>query len=256
MIASMSKVRLEETENAYRITLTNPPLHILDIELLEEFRSKLDRVGDDKALLVISSEAGKAFSAGASVQEHTEELVAKMLRTFHECFIRMYRIGLVTVGLVDGPALGGGCELALACDLILASEKATFGLPEIKLGVFPPVASFQLTHQIPSRIGFEMLVSGEPITARRAYDCGLVNAVFPEDEFDEAADEWLRKISRHSRSSLWFAKRATRMAAHDVFEKRLAEIEHLYIEELMKTHDAKEGVEAFMERREPSWTGD
>ena len=252
----MSKVRLEETENAYRITLTNPPLHILDIELLEEFRAKLDRIGDDKSLLVISSEGGKAFSAGASVEEHTEELVQKMLRTFHECFIRMYRIGLVTVALVDGPALGGGCELALACDLILASDKAKFGVPEIKLGVFPPVAAFQLTHQTASRVGFEMLVTGEPISAEKAAAHGLINAVFPAAEFEAKTEEWLGRISRHSRSSLWFAKRASRLAAHDVFEKRLAETEHLYLGELMKTRDAKEGIEAFMERREPVWSGD
>lgn len=251
----MSKVRLDVSQDSYRITLTDPPLNIMDIEMLLELRALLDQVGSDRPLLRIEAEGEKAFSAGASVDDHKPEIVAEMLHTFHDCFRRLYRIGMVTVAVVKGSALGGGCELAMACDLVLASEDAKFGQPEIRLGVFPPVAAFQLARHVAPRVGFEMLITGEPISAQRAREVGLVNEVFPTDQLDAMADEWLERVTRNSSASLWFAKRAFRTASHEDFELRLAETERLYIQELMKTEDAREGIEAFLEKREPVWQG-
>src|SRR5712691_1453036 len=171
------KVRFASDDHTYRITLDDPPLHILDIELLEELREAISRVGSDRHALIITSTGDRAFSAGASVQDHLGDRVATMLARFHDCFRMLARLDIVTVALVRGVALGGGCELALACDFVLAAERARFGQPEINLGVFPPVAAYQLSRQLAPRKGLEILLTGDVIDAAAAERLGIVNAV-------------------------------------------------------------------------------
>jgi cyclohexa-1,5-dienecarbonyl-CoA hydratase len=251
----MPKIRFETTEHEYRIALDDPPLHILDIKLLEELRDAIARVRDDRHLLIIGSTGDKAFSAGASVQDHLGDRVTTMLSLFHDTFRALAKLDIVTVALVRGVALGGGCELALACDFILASDRAKFGQPEIQLGVFPPVAAYQLSRQIAPRKGLELLLTGDPVDAATAERLGLVNAVFASNEFDAKAEEWLARIRRQSASSLRQAKKAFRLAQSADFEQRLADVERLYLEELMATDDANEGLKAFIEKRKPVWRG-
>jgi cyclohexa-1,5-dienecarbonyl-CoA hydratase len=242
-------------EHSYRITLDNPPLHILDIAMLAELRDALEKVKPDRHCLVITSSGEKAFSAGASVPDHLGDRVATMLQNFHDCFRVLSRLDIVTVAFVRGAALGGGSELAFACDFVLASERARFGQPEINLGVFPPVAAYQLSRQLAPRKGLELLLTGEAIDAPAALQLGLVNAVFPAAEFDARCEEWLQRLTRQSASSLRFAKRAFRLAQSADFDERLATVERLYLEELMKTDDANEGLNAFIEKRKPAWKG-
>jgi len=246
------KIEFTSDSTAYRITLTDPPLHILDIAMLHELRDALAQIKNDRHCLIIDAQGEKAFSAGASVQDHLGERVIEMLRVFHDCFRALARLELTTVALVRGVALGGGCELAMACDFVLASDRARFGQPEIALGVFPPVAAYHLSRQLPRR-GLEMLLTGDPIDAAAAECLGLVNAVFLAADFDAKANEWLARLYRHSASSLRFAKKAFRLAQADDFEQRLADIERLYLDELMKTEDATEGLNAFLEKRAPHW---
>jgi len=255
MIAAMAKIDFQPDGQAYRITLNDPPLHILDIVMLEELRDAIGRVRPDRHALIIDASGDKAFSAGASVQDHLGDRVVTMLATFHDCFRALATLDVVTIALVRGVALGGGCELALACDFVLASERARFGQPEINLGVFPPVAAYQLSRQIAPRKGLELLLSGEPVDAKTAATLGLVNAIFPFAEFNAKADEWLAKIFRQSASSLRMAKKAFRLAQSADFNERLAAVERLYLEELMKTGDANEGLNAFIEKRKPVWRG-
>ena len=147
------------------------------------------------------------------------------------------------------------CALPISCDFVLASDRASFGLPEIQLGVFPPVAAYQLSRQLAPRKGLELLLTGDPIDAATAANHGLVNAVFPATDFDARANEWLDRIYRHSASSLRIAKRAFRIAQADDFESHLDSVERLYLDELMKTKDANEGLNAFVEKRKPTWSG-
>ncbi len=248
------KIRFVSDEHAYRVTLDDPPLHILDLAMLEELRDAIGRVGNDRHCLIIDSTGDRAFSAGASVQDHLGERVATMLARFHDCFRILAKLDVVTVALVRGAALGGGCELALACDFVLASDRARFGQPEINLGVFPPVAAYQLSRQTSPRKGLELLLSGDPIDAREAERLGLVNAVFAAAEFEEKCEAWLQKLYKQSASSLRFAKKAFRIAQAEEFDDRLAKVERLYLEELMKTKDANEGLQAFIEKRKPKWS--
>jgi len=249
------KIALASTDpHAWRVTLSDPPLHILDIEMLEQLRDALRQVRNDRHALILDATGEKAFSAGASVQDHLGDRVEGMLERFHDCFRILARLDLVTIALVRGVALGGGCELALACDFVLASDRARFGQPEIQLGVFPPVAAYQLSRQLSPRKGLELLLTGDPIDAATAERMGLVNAVFPAHEFDARANEWLTRLFRHSASSLRMARKAFRIAQADDFETRLASVERLYLEELMRTEDANEGLNAFVEKRKPVWS--
>jgi len=251
----MPKIEFRTDEHAYRITLNDPPLNILDIAMLEEVRDAVGRVRPDRHALIIDASGEKAFSAGASVQDHVGDRVVTMLATFHDCFRALAKLDLVTIALVRGAALGGGCELAMACDFVLASDRARFGQPEINLGVFPPVAAWQLSRLTAPRKGLELLLSGEPIDANTAMSLGLVNAVFPIAEFNARSEEWLSKIFRQSASSLRMAKKAFRLAQNADFDERLAAVERLYLAELMKTGDANEGLNAFIEKRKPVWKG-
>jgi enoyl-CoA hydratase len=216
-------------------------------------------MGDAAVRCVILTGAGeKAFIAGADIAAMAG-YGASEGRALSELG---HRLGAVMEGArapiiaaVNGFALGGGCELALACDFVLASERAKFSQPEINLGVFPPVAAYQLSRQLPSRKGLELLLTGDTIDAAAADRLGLVNAVFPLAEFDARADAWLQRLYKQSASSLRFARRAFRLAQTADFYERLGAVERLYLDELMQTHDANEGLNAFVEKRKPEWTG-
>jgi cyclohexa-1,5-dienecarbonyl-CoA hydratase len=251
----MPKISVTQDATAYRITLDDPPLNILDIEMLEALRGAIANVKPDRHALILDAAGDKAFSAGASVHDHLGDRVVTMLDRFHDCFRFLQKLDLVTVALVRGAALGGGCELAMACDFVLASDRAKFGQPEINLGVFPPVAAYQLSRIAPPRRGLELLLTGDTVDAATAATLGLVNAVFPAAEFEPRANEWLQRLWRQSASSLRFAKKAFRLAQSADFDERLAAVERLYLEELMKTSDANEGLHAFVEKRKPAWSG-
>jgi cyclohexa-1,5-dienecarbonyl-CoA hydratase len=251
----MPKIEFTHDANAYRITLNDPPLNILDIAMLEELRDAIGRAGNDRHALILDAAGEKAFSAGASIQDHIGDRVATMLQRFHDCFRLLAKLDLVTVAIVRGAALGGGCELAMACDFVLASDRAKFGQPEINLGVFPPVAAYQLSRLAPPRRGLELLLTGETVDAATAERLGLVNAVFPIAEMNARCDDWLAKLYRQSASSVRFTKKAFRLAQAADFDERLASVERLYLEELMKTNDANEGLNAFIEKRKPAWQG-
>jgi cyclohexa-1,5-dienecarbonyl-CoA hydratase len=251
----MTKIRLAEQPDRLTITLDDPPLNILDTAMLEELRDALGGGSRGKALVIVDAAGEKAFSAGASVLDHLGEHVKPMLAAFHEALRRLHALDAVTIAKVDGACLGGGCELALACDFVLASDRSKFGQPEILLGVFPPVAAWQLSHQVPPRKGLELLLVGDPVDAATAERLGMVNAVFPVAEFAAKSEAWISRLARHSSSSLLLAKKAFRLAAAEDFEPKLAATERLYLDELMKTHDANEGLIAFVEKRKPVWKG-
>jgi cyclohexa-1,5-dienecarbonyl-CoA hydratase len=247
-------ISLEVKGGVARLVLKRPPVNVLNIEMMKEMNLALEHVQKAPGLraLVLSAE-GKFFSAGVDVAEHTKDKVNEMIAVFHGIFENLNRLTMPTVAFVQGPALGGGCEVALYCDIVLASEKAKFGQPEIKVGVFPPIAAFLLPNDIPLKFAAEILLTGDTYTAADLKAMGGVNRVFPEASFGADCEAFLEKITANSAVVLDLSKQAMRAGHGRPYSKAMPEIEKLYLEKLMATEDANEGLKAFMEKRKPVW---
>jgi cyclohexa-1,5-dienecarbonyl-CoA hydratase len=254
MTAEYSRIACEIRESVARITLNQPPLNIIDIPMMREMHRALTRIRQAAEVKVlVFDHQGKAFSAGVSIQDHTPDKVGEMLATFHGLFRFLNTLELPSVALVDGMALGGGCELAVFCDLVLASDRATFGQPEIKVGVFPPVAAAFFPRLVGRNRALELLLTGDVISADEAKAIGLVNKVYPSESFKEKSDEFILKLTSMSGSVLKLTKRAVDSALYSSVIEGISAAEQLYLGELMRTADAQEGLNAFMEKRKPVW---
>jgi cyclohexa-1,5-dienecarbonyl-CoA hydratase len=243
-----------ETDGAVaRISLRRPPLNILTIENLEELNRILRGLRHEPELraLVLQAE-GKAFSAGVAVEDHLPGKAEAMLATFNETFRLLRAFACPTISAVQGPALGGGCELACFADLVIASESATFGQPEIKLGVFPPIAALHFPHRIGLARTLQLVLTGDIISAREAERIGLVDRVVPPAELSAAVDTAVAGFRAKSAPALRLTKQAVLARGGRGFETGLREME-VFFEELMKTDDAVEGLRAFLEKRPPVW---
>jgi cyclohexa-1,5-dienecarbonyl-CoA hydratase len=239
-----------------RITFARPPLNIFNIVMMREIGEALDdcaRQTDLVAIVFDAVEDSRAFSAGVSIEEHVPETVVEMLASFHDIFRKLNQISRPAIAVVDGAALGGGCELLAACDIVIASERAKLGQPEIKLGVFPPVAAILLPRIIGEKKAREMILLGEVIDATEALRCGLVNYVGPSDALQEKTNEVLARLRELSPSSLVMTRQAIALGSDFDFDKSLKKVEDLYLDQLMKTEDANEGLRSFMEKRKPEW---
>ncbi len=262
---SFEHIRFEVSDGVARLTLNKPPLNVLDIAMMREINSALEGLGGDPSIKVLvfeAAEGSKTFSAGVDVSDHTADKVGEMIEVFHRIFRLLDGLEIPTVAVVGGAALGGGCELVLFCDMIIASEKASFGQPEIQVGVFPPIAVMALPEIVGPKKALEMVLIGDRIRAAEAERLGLVNKVVPPEELRAAADEFVGKLAKLSGAVLRLTKRAVRVGAYGSrgageqrsgFVERLAEVEELYLGPLMGTEDAHEGLAAFMEKRAPVW---
>lgn len=241
---------------AARLTLNRSPLNVITMPMITEMVEAVASLREQPAVKVLVIEAAlgsKAFSAGVDVADHTADKVHEMIHEFHHLFGLLAGLNIPTLAVVNGAALGGGCELAIFCDMIVASERAKFGQPEIKVGVFPPLAAVMLPRLIPHHRALELLLTGETIDAAEAYRLGLVNRVAPPEELQAAANELIEKLASLSASILRSTRKAAWLGAAGSFPDALAAVEKLYLDELMQTHDAHEGLAAFMEKRPPAW---
>lgn len=256
MPAAYQHIQFTIDDRVARINFARPPLNIFHIAMMREIGRALEECVShrDLAAIVFAASPGtKAFSAGVAVEEHVPETVYQMLDSFHAIFRTLEQIARPTIALVDGAALGGGCELIVACDIVIATDRARFGQPEIKLGVFPPVAAIALARIIGEKRARELILTGESIDAATALQIGLVNYVVPAAELEQKTREVLGKLRELSASALEMARRAMDLGGGTTFDSALAAVENLYLLELMKTEDASEGVKAFMEKRKPKW---
>lgn len=236
------------------ITLNRPPVNVLSIAMMEEINRALEGWMNHKDLKVLLFKAkGKCFSAGVDVGEHMGDLAPKMIAVFHRIFRLMDRLGVPTVASVFGSCLGGGCELAAFCDLVIASEGAKFGQPEIQVGVYPPIAAYLFPRMIGQKAAWELILSGKIVSAQEALRIGLVNQVVPEAELEAATAGFLKPYLKLSAQVLRLTKKAVSRGLRDDLEPALKVIEEIYLGELMKTADANEGLRAFLEKRKPVW---
>jgi cyclohexa-1,5-dienecarbonyl-CoA hydratase len=246
----MSTISLEKSNGIARVTMNKPPLNVIDIAMMEEMNAALQSLKGDSAKVIVIGAAGKAFSAGVDIADHTPDKVGMMIEKFHAIFHTLWSLEQPIVAAVQGAALGGGCEVALGCDFIVASERAKFGQPEIKVGVFAPIATLVLPRLIARNKAMELLLTGDTIDAREAERLGLVNVVAPEAEFAAKVDAFVARLTSLSGVVLRHSKRAVKLG----LEQGLAAIEKAYLNDLMQTQDAVEGLNAFMEKRATVWT--
>ena len=237
------------------ITLNTPPLNWLTITMMKEINEALIDVKEDPTVqLLLFDHAGeKAFSSGVDVADHTEDKVDEMINVFHRMFRHLAEIDIPTVAIVNGVALGGGCEVISFCDMVIASERSRIGQPEIAVGVFPPVAAAWFPKIIGLKKTYELLLTGKMLSARDAEAIGLVNTVIPTEGFREGVDKFLAELLNKSRPVSMWTKRAIKAGLSLDFGQALKASEVLYMSGCMATKDAKEGIKAFMEKRKAVW---
>lgn len=227
------------------VEIERPPVNVLNLEVLKELEEVFGEVAASSARAMLLQGAGKCFSAGADVGEHLPGKVEAMLPQFSRTIVALLGMEIPTTAYVHGAAMGGGLELALACDFIVAAEDAKMGLPEITLGVFPPVAAALLPDQIGIRRALELLCTGDIVNRRAALEMGLINIFGNAEE----AVKYVEKMAAYPRPALVACKRATRVEAGG----RIAEAERIYLKELMTHPEPEEGLRAFLEKRKPAW---
>jgi cyclohexa-1,5-dienecarbonyl-CoA hydratase len=245
----------ETKEDKALLIINRPPLNILNISTMEEINTALRSLVGNKEVkvLVISGSGEKAFSAGVDVTDHTGEKVEKMLQVFHGIFRNLSKLDQVSVAALKGLTLGGGCEIALGCDLIFAADNLKIGQPEIKLSVLPPVALLVLPRLVGLKKAAELLLTGKTIEASEAERIGLINKVVPLAFFDSELESFTQPFTELSLVGLKYSKKGINLGLETNFLEGLERIEKIYLEELMTSEDAHEGLKAFMEKRKPLW---
>ena len=254
----MQKIKVEYLyENTVaRIILDDGKANILDGIMMKELIDLLSSFKNKNDLKLITFEgAGKNFSYGASVEEHTKDKAAAMLESFHKIFFTIVDLHIPTMAKISGQCLGGGLELPLVCNFLFADKTAKLGQPEIVLGVFAPPASVMLPLKIGNARAEELLITGKIITADEAKQLGLLNEVFEDREtMERELDAWITKnICPKSASSLRYATKAARASFDYFMLKNLPAFNDMFINELMETHDANEGINSFMQKRKAVW---
>jgi cyclohexa-1,5-dienecarbonyl-CoA hydratase len=251
----MAPLRLVSEDGIARLTLAAPPANILTRAVMRELRAALDGLAADRSLrvLVLGAE-GRHFSAGADVGEHLPPEYRVMIPEFLTTVACLHAFPVPVIAAVRGRCLGGAFELVQAADVVVASEGAQFGQPEIVLGVFPPAACAMLPALAGAQRAAELLFAGDSVTAALAREWGLVSRVVADDAVDAEALALAQRIARHSAAALRATKRALRASTHAATSQAMDAAGRVYTEELMHTADAVEGLTAFVEKRQPEWT--
>jgi cyclohexa-1,5-dienecarbonyl-CoA hydratase len=254
--AKATRVSLEIEGPVGRVALRNPPLNVIDIPMMQELAQILAELeGRTDVSIVLLRGDGKAFSAGVDVAAHTPDRVQEMLEKFHAVVRALVGMKKVTLATVHGHCLGGGAELAMVCDMVYTTENAQWGFPEIKLGCYPPVACAALAGLVGQKRAAELILSGRTIDGADAARIGLATRAVRETELSSFLEECIDRLRKLSPAALAVAKKASYGWDSMHFDKGLTRAEKIYLEELLKTCDANEGIAAFLEKREPKWTG-
>jgi len=254
--STLARLAVDITSPLARIVLNNAPLNVIDIPMMEELAQVLVKIEvlSDVSVIILSGE-GTAFSAGVDVTAHAPDKVETMLLKFHTVVRALVASKKVTVAAVHGHCLGGGAELAMVCDIVYTTSSAQWGFPEIKLGCYPPVACTALAALVGQKRAAELILAGRMISGIEAAQMGLANRSVAEEELASVVDQTVQKLIRLSSTALAVTKKAFYAWDAMHFDKGLMRAEKIYLEELMKTADAQEGIRAFIEKREPKWTG-
>jgi len=247
-------IKHEIVDGVARLTFDRPKHNVLNIEMMDELNGQLDSLATDGSLkCVVLAAAGPSWCAGVEVADHKPELVDEMIATFNGIFERVQRMAVPTIAAVQGACLGGGMEVAMACDIIIASPKAIFGQPEIKLGFFPPYAAIRLPQLVGPARAVEICTTGRRYKAEAAQRMGLVAHLSGDTDFQETVDGIVNEISMCSPLIIRLNKRAVNQHLGLDFKQALSGVSDLFLNTLMKTEDTLEGIASFEEKRRPVW---
>ena len=235
------------------LTLNRPPVNVIHIPMIRQMAAALEALAADKSVRVlVLGAAGKLFSAGVDVADHTPDKVGEMIPLFDGVCCALADFPVPTIAAVRGHALGGGCELVLCCDMAVMAEGAKIGQPEIQLAAIAPIAALRLPYLVGYRAAADLMFSGRNLSASEALKMGLVNEILPAEVVDDWAGDKAAQLAGLSRAAVSLCKRALRLG-YGQWAAARTEVEQMYLNELMATADAAEGVAAFMEKRPPVW---
>jgi cyclohexa-1,5-dienecarbonyl-CoA hydratase len=247
-------IRLRVDGHAARMTLNRPEHNLLNEAMLREISDGIAWAGDRDAIkLIVLDSACTVFCGGIDIGEFTAQRVFQMLDAFHGAFSAMLDTAKPVLCVVNGPAIGGGAELAAFGDLVVATPKARFAQPEITIGVFPPLASTILPFLVGPKIALELVLTGEPVSAERAAELGLVNRLVPEEKLETAVNELIARITSHSGPVLAMAKKAILGGMGLSLRAGLKNSMNIFLNELYRLEDSQEGLRALVEKRKPQW---
>lgn len=249
-------VRYEVTDDIAVVTLANPPVNIMTAAVMDRIAELAEQAAGDSSLkgLLLRAE-GKAFSAGADVAEHSPEQADRMIGAFSRMFTHLFALEIPVVAAVNGAALGGGFELVMAADIVVASARAKFGQPEIKLGFFAPLGVAYLPTLVGYRRAMELTCAGRTYDAETMARWGFVNEVAEPEALEEAVDRWLGDLRAMSPRVQRLNVRTLKAGLGKAVEPGHLAAERVFLEELMKTEDVREGIASFEEKRRPVWKG-
>jgi cyclohexa-1,5-dienecarbonyl-CoA hydratase len=252
--ADFQFVKFRVEDEVARLTLDRPEHNLLNERMLAELAAGINSLSQqaDVKLIVLDS-AGKAFCGGIELGEYTQRRVFQLLDQFHGAFTAMLDTSKPVLVVVNGPAFGGGAELASLGDLVVATPKARFAQPEIKLGVFPPLAAAILPYILGPKVALELVLTGETMTAERARDVGLVNWVVPEAELEKKVNEVIAKVTAQSGPVLTMAKKAILGSLGLPLRDGVRNSMKVFLNELADLEDSQEGLRALVEKRAPKW---
>ncbi len=249
----MEFVRFEQSDGVGVLRLNRPPLNVINIAMMKELQEAIDQAAASPDLGVLQLRAeGKLFSAGVDVLDHTADRVEDMIGLFDQLCVSLAEFPVPTIAVVHGHALGGGCELVICCDMAWMAEGATIGQPEIKLSAIAPIAALRLPAVVGPRWAALMLFTGEAVDAVTAESIGLINAAVPSEELEGAVAEVTSQLTSLSAAATRLNKKSYLVGLRD-WQATRRETEEIYLKELMALEDAQEGLDAFMEKREPVW---
>ena len=247
-------LKVEKADGVARITFDRPKHNVLDIQMMREFNTELKELAtDDQLKCVVLNGAGPSFCAGVEVSDHRPDMAPKMIETFNRIFELIDRLEVPVIAAVHGVCLGGGMEVAIACDIIVAAQSAQFGQPEIKLAFLPPYAAVRLPHLVGPSKAIEICTTGKRYSAEEAQQMGMVNYVVADDQLSETTDNLVKEIQYSSPLIIRLNKRAVKKHIGMALPDAIESVSDLFLNTLMKTEDVLEGIKSFEEKRRPVW---
>lgn len=242
------------TENVARITLNHPPYNVLTVPLMSELADAIESLENKhevKCILLQSSQ--KTFSAGISIEDSKPDRVFQTLEAFNRVFGAIAETSKPLLVVVNGPAIGAGSELVAFGDMIVATPNARFSQPEVKMGVFPPFASIMLPAVIGPKKTYELILTGQALTAEEALELGFVNRVVPEAGLKTTVDDMVSRITEFSAPVLEMTKKVIATSIGRPLAEAMKKSQDIYLNQLMSLQDAEEGLRAVLEKRKPVW---